>query len=211
MSDESQIRHLPIPPTATVSTLTITDAEVIVPTRTLMSRPRDVISEHRYRAPMTTASAVAAALRDRLPNVADRKLHALLYFAQAHHLAVNHRPLFTERIAVVGDAILTEGAGTPGGGDRLADAALAMVDYVIARYGTLTGLDLSTLALAQEPARDAVAKAGNSRRAVLDLDGMGRAFRQASEHPDGRATPFSSSDLAAAMSATGRDLPTQKT
>lgn len=45
---------------------------------------------------MTSVHDVAAAIRERLPGVGDEKLHALLYYAQGHHLAVFGEPLFAE-------------------------------------------------------------------------------------------------------------------
>jgi uncharacterized phage-associated protein len=45
-----------------------------------------------------SAADVAAEFRRRLPDITDRQLHCLLYFAQGHHLAMFDEPLFRESI-----------------------------------------------------------------------------------------------------------------
>lgn len=53
-----------------------------------------------YSGRMTlSASDVAAALRDRLPGLPTKKLHKLLYYCQAHHLAAFDEPLFSDSIS----------------------------------------------------------------------------------------------------------------
>ena len=44
-----------------------------------------------------SAGAVAAALRERLPNIPAVKLQKLLYYCQGHHLAHFGEPLFSDR------------------------------------------------------------------------------------------------------------------
>jgi uncharacterized phage-associated protein len=45
------------------------------------------------------ARAIAAALRERLPDIGSVKLHKLLYYCQGHHLATFGEPLFSETIS----------------------------------------------------------------------------------------------------------------
>lgn len=48
-------------------------------------------------------AVVAAEIRKRLPGIDDRKLHALLYYCQGHHLAHTGEPMFPETIHAVDD------------------------------------------------------------------------------------------------------------
>jgi uncharacterized phage-associated protein len=104
------------------------------------------------------AADVAAALRDRLPQVPQKKLHKLLYYCQGHHLAAFGTPLFAESISawdmgpVVGSLWKTEHENGPAGERaELDEAALNTVGYVLSRYGKLTGRDLELLTHAEDP------------------------------------------------------------
>lgn len=56
-------------------------------------------TEGRYGRPMTTTvHQVAAALRSELPGLPDSKLRRLLYYCQAHHLALTGQPMFDTHI-----------------------------------------------------------------------------------------------------------------
>lgn len=152
-----------------------------------------------YSPPMRiTANDVAAALRDHITLTRQRKLHALLYFCQGHHLAANDAPLFDERILATEDTVVVEGVDGSTG-RPLGDAALAVVGLVASRYGGLTGLDLSTLATAQKPWRTA-RRAGTT--AVIDQQWIHDWFVAAAQHPDGTATGFPRSHTARAAGAT---------
>jgi uncharacterized phage-associated protein len=114
-----------------------------------------------------SARDVAAALRERLPGVATKKLHKLLYYAQGHHLAVFGGPLFDESISawdmgpVVGSLWYEEKQGhLEADPSRLDECARNTVGYVVSRYGRLTGRDLENLSHAEDPWR----RADTSRR-----------------------------------------------
>ncbi len=104
------------------------------------------------------ASDVAAALRERMPQLPQKKLHKLLYYCQGHHLAALGTPLYVESISawdmgpVVGALWKAEreheDAPEPA---ELDEAALNTVGYVLSRYGKLTGRDLELLSHAEEP------------------------------------------------------------
>ncbi len=107
-----------------------------------------------------TASArdVAAALRERLPGLATKKLHKLLYYCQGHHLAAFDEPLFTESISawdmgpVVGELWKDEKDGVLTGSHlQLSEAELNTVGYVLSRYGGLSGHDLEILTHGETP------------------------------------------------------------
>ncbi len=113
-----------------------------------------------------TASArdVAAAIRERLPEVGKVALHKLLYYCQGHHLATFGVPLFTETISawdrgpVVGALWREERYGhedLPPDEEpqprALTNAELNTVGYVVSRYGALSGKDLENLSHSEAP------------------------------------------------------------
>lgn len=105
-----------------------------------------------------SARDVAAAIRQRLPAVPTKKLHKLLYYAQGHHLAAFHRPLFVESLSafdmgpVVGQLWHAEKNEVPSGAlAELDEAQLNTVGYVLARYGGLSGRDLEILSHGERP------------------------------------------------------------
>jgi uncharacterized phage-associated protein len=114
----------------------------------------------RQYPPAMTVSAhdVAAALRERIPGLPTLKLHKLLYYAQAHHLAATGEPMFGEPVVAwdkgpVVDALWrSERDHEPAPPAReLSDGHLNIVDYVIARYGSLSGADLMHLTHGEDP------------------------------------------------------------
>jgi uncharacterized phage-associated protein len=109
-----------------------------------------------------SAREVAAALRERLPDVGTVKLHKLLYYCQGHHLATFGEPLFAETISawdmgpVVGTLWREErGAAPPEQGEPvsapLGEAELNTIGYVVSRYARLTGKDLENLTHSESP------------------------------------------------------------
>jgi uncharacterized phage-associated protein len=108
------------------------------------------------------ARDVAAAIRRRLPSVGAKKLHKLLYYAQAHHLAAFGQQLFVQSISawdmgpVVG-AFWHEEQTPDDARDAAAldEAGLSTVGYVVSRYGRLTGRDLEVLSRGELPWQDA--------------------------------------------------------
>nr|WP_221374439.1 type II toxin-antitoxin system antitoxin SocA domain-containing protein [Actinoplanes polyasparticus] len=105
-----------------------------------------------------SAHDVAAVLRERLPGLTGLKLHKLLYYTQAHHLAAAGEPLFAESVLawdkgpVVGALWTAEKNGdAPPPRRPLAGGQLNIVDYVVSRYGELTGPDLMHLTHGETP------------------------------------------------------------
>lgn len=119
-----------------------------------------------------SAHDVAAALRQRLPGVPTKKLHKLLYYCQAHHLAAFHTPLFHETISawdmgpVVGTLWYDEKRGDALAPADLGEAELNTIGYVVSRYGALSGRDLENLTHGEEPWRraDRTRRRGESAR-----------------------------------------------
>jgi uncharacterized phage-associated protein len=119
------------------------------------------------------AHDVAAELRRQFPGLPVKKLHKLLYYCQGHHLVGTGEPLFAESLSawdmgpVAGSLWKAEQGGTaPEQARPLADAELNTVQYVVTRYGHLSGLDLEHLTQAESPwqrANEARAPKGSSR------------------------------------------------
>jgi uncharacterized phage-associated protein len=105
-----------------------------------------------------SAHDVAAVLRGRLPGLAKKKLHKLLYYCQGHHLAAFDEPLFTETIAAfdMGPVVpllwREEKSGDlPPLRTDLDESQLNTIGYVISRYGALTGRDLENMSHNESP------------------------------------------------------------
>lgn len=108
------------------------------------------------------AHDVASELRRRLPGLGAVKLHKLLYYCQGWHLAWTGEPMFRESIEawdvgpVVADLWHDEDKGRRASAPvPVDDSARATINYVVARYGQLTGRDLVHLTHAEAPWRDA--------------------------------------------------------
>lgn len=122
-----------------------------------------------------SAHDVAGALREKIPGLATKKLHKLLYYCQGHHLATFGVPLFGESISawdmgpVVGRLWHREKEGAPSPPpEELDEAQLNTIGFVVSRYGQLTGRDLEHLTHSEEPWRranaDRLARASNPIR-----------------------------------------------
>jgi len=104
----------------------------------------------RHLAEMTTsAHDIGGELRRRLPGIGVVKLHKLLYYAQGWHLVQYGEPLFKETIQAWanGPVVASLWADEKHGRSRpalrpLSGEVLATVEYVVARYGRLTGAEL---------------------------------------------------------------------
>lgn len=170
--DESVIRQGQPGGRVTVSgdATTHHDRAVIMPTAALDRRIPDttgpitstvmeIVVPPNYPADMTvSAHDVAAVLRERIPGLTPLKLHKLLYYVQAHHLAAVDKPLFAEAVSawdmgpVVGELWKAEDRGEPAPPRRqLTSGHLNIIDYVISRYGSLHGIDLMHMTHAEDP------------------------------------------------------------
>ena len=105
-----------------------------------------------------SAHDIAAELRKRLPDVPTKKLHKLLYYCQAHHLAVFDSPMFSETVSawamgpVVGQLWWEENNGQVHEAGLVGDeAVLNTVGYVVSRCGALSGKDLEHLTHEEAP------------------------------------------------------------
>ena len=135
-----------------------------------------------------SAKDVAAVVRQRLPDVPSKKLHKLLYYAQGHHLAAFHRPLFVETVSafdmgpVVGQLWWAEkNEGSVPASAELDEAELNTVGYVLARYGGMSGRDLEILSHQEQPWRraDLTREPGGSVR--IERDWMEAYFLEPDE------------------------------
>jgi uncharacterized phage-associated protein len=118
---------------------------------------------HRKRATMAvSAHDVAREIRLRKPDVGTLKLQKLLYYCQGWYLAWTGNALFGEKIEawangpVVADLWHAENKGRPTPAARQLDPrANEIVDYVLARYGSLSGSELKQLTHTEAPWLDA--------------------------------------------------------
>lgn len=128
-----------------------------------------------------SARDVAAILRERIPGLQTKKLHKLLYYCQAHHLAAFDTPLFTEQIVAwdMGPVVsklwgdekyghMPAIAAHPA--RQLDEGELNTIGYVISRYGALSGKDLEDLTHSQAPwkAADALRQATGDRSVRIE-------------------------------------------
>lgn len=128
-----------------------------------------------------SARDVAAILRERIPGLQTKKLHKLLYYCQAHHLAAFDAPLFAEQIVAwdMGPVVSklwgeekhggpTENSDLPRA--QLDEGELNTIGYVISRYGALSGKDLEDLTHSQTPwkAADALRRATGDRSVRIE-------------------------------------------
>jgi uncharacterized phage-associated protein len=116
-----------------------------------------------------SAHDVARELRYRLPALGTLKQHKLCYYAQGWHLAWTGEPLFRERIEawengpVVAELWQDESKARPAPvPESLDEEALMAIDFVVSRYGRLSGRELIQLTHAEAPWNDAVAERGQS-------------------------------------------------
>lgn len=127
-----------------------------------MVRPRSPSTNMRHLPVMpVSAHDVADEFRSQLRDVGVAKLHKLLYYAQGWHLAFTGKPLFREPLKawangpVVADLWADEKheRGRPAR-QELGDRALAAVEFVVERYGHLSGRELIRMTHDEDPWRD---------------------------------------------------------
>lgn len=120
------------------------------------------------------------------------KLHKLLYYVQAHHLASTGEPMFAETVSAwdkgpvvvaLWDAERDASAAPPS--RQLADGQRNVLDYVVSRYGKLSGTDLMHLTRAEDPwlLANQNRPAGGSVR--IRNEWMQDYFRSDAVHDDG--------------------------
>jgi uncharacterized phage-associated protein len=110
---------------------------------------------------VVSAHDVARELRRRLPDVGQVKLHKLLYYCQAWHLIWAGQPLFSEAIEAWANGPMVASLWHTEHEDRaeparqpLTDSHIAVVDYVVGRYGRHSGRALVRLSHTEDPWRD---------------------------------------------------------
>lgn len=130
-----------------------------------------------------SAHDVADAIRARLPGADRLKVHKLLYYCQAWHLTLRGEPLFVEPVKawdsgpVVSALWSAEEHGErPEPPRDLASGQSSVVDYVVGRYGQLSGRDLVALTHHEDPWCDTYAAGRLARNAVISHDAMRRYF-----------------------------------
>ncbi|MFG1921749.1 Panacea domain-containing protein [Cryptosporangium sp. NPDC048952] len=154
----------------------------------------------------TTARDVAAALCERLPGLDAAKMHALLYYAQGHQLAMLGRAMFSDELSAwdrgptVASVWGREKDATDGW-DRLASADLTTIEYVVSRYGGLTAGDLQRLAKAEPPWKIADAARRPGESVPIRLEWL-REFFSTDGSSHAGMSAISSAELAAVLAGT---------
>jgi uncharacterized phage-associated protein len=130
-----------------------------------------------------SAHDVAHEIRSRLPGVDRLKVHKFLYYCQAWHLTWTGEPLFTEPVKawdsgpVVAALWSDEEYGErPEPARALEGEQSSVVDYVVGRYGQLSGRDLVALTHHEDPWRETYAAGRAARNAVISHEAMRRFF-----------------------------------
>ena len=141
---------------------------------------------------MTSAHDVADELRQQLPGIGTLKLHKLLYYAAGWHVTWHDEQLFREPVKawLMGPVVAELWADEQHSNRKkpnpqpLSDQQLATLDFVIDRYGGLSGNQLKEKTHEEAPWRDVSeadvpAEAGGSDE--ITLTAMRAFFR---EDPD---------------------------
>ncbi len=130
-----------------------------------------------------SARDVAFEIRKRQPGVPVKKLHKLLYYCQGWHAGTLGIPLFSEAISawdmgpVVGQLWYAEKQHGPADDvQKLDEAALNTVGFVLSRYGGLSGLELERLTHSEPPWIEADRRRPQHGSQRIELDAMTRYF-----------------------------------
>lgn len=157
-----------------------------------------------------SAHDIAAELRKRLPGVPTKKLHKLLYYCQAHHLAAFDTPIFDETVSawdmgpVVGRLWWEEHNGHAVEAEAVGDeAVLNTVGYVVSRYGALSGKDLEHLTHEETPWVEANEHREPHGRERISRESMRDYFRYADTDEDDPETAAPSPDIREWLSHAG--------
>ena len=110
---------------------------------------------------MLSAHDVVRELRARLPEAGDVKVHKLAYYCQGWSLAWTGRPMFSEPIEAWANGPVLADVWHDEKRKRLLppahepdDGELAVIDYVVGRYGRYTGRELVRKTHLEDPWRD---------------------------------------------------------
>lgn len=148
-----------------------------------------------------SAHVVAAELRRRVPGLGVKKLHKLLYYCQGHHLGSLGEPLFREPVSawdmgpVVGSLWFEERQGLRAEAERLAEAQLNTIGYVVSRYGALSGADLERLTHSEAPWQDADRARRPGASAKISTDALASYFQDAQWDDDEQETLLPDSEV----------------
>lgn len=106
---------------------------------------------------MLSACDVASEIRKRVPGADERKVHLLAYYCQAWHVTWAGETMFDGRIEAGPDGPLVPDLGQDNGlsGNHPGDRQIAVLDYVVSRYGHYAADELVTLARSEDPWLDA--------------------------------------------------------
>jgi uncharacterized phage-associated protein len=153
-----------------------------------------------------SAHDAAAVIRDRLPQAGAVKLHKLLYYCQGHHLATFDEPLFSEAISawdmgpVVSSFRYEDSVGLkPRGEVRMSEAQLNTIEYVVSRYGKMTGRELAIMTHGETPwirANDGRPEHGST---PIKQDWIKEYFKSANTADREDETPFDPAQVAELM------------
>ncbi len=110
---------------------------------------------------MLSAHDVVQELRRRLPDAGDMKIHKLAYYCQGWHVTWLGKPIFEEPIEawdqgpVVADLWHDEKRDRPRPATQnLGDEQLAVINYVVDRYGHHSGSTLKRMTHLEDPWRE---------------------------------------------------------
>jgi uncharacterized phage-associated protein len=139
---------------------------------------------------MLSVHDVARELRQREPHAGDVKIHKLAYYCQGWHLAWTGEPMFPELVEawtngpVVADLWHDEKRDRPRPPAlHPDDAQVAVIDYVLSRYGRHTGRELVRMTHIEDPWRDASEsdESFKSANPPITADALQAWFRQDDE------------------------------
>jgi uncharacterized phage-associated protein len=130
--------------------------------------------DERQGQPEVSAHDVAEALRARVRGAGVVQVHKWLYYCQGWHLALTGRPLFRERIEawangpVVPSVWREERQDVRPESRPLGRDAVVTVDFVVDRYGRLTGKQMIRLTHTEQPWLEASEAGWNEEEITMD-------------------------------------------
>lgn len=149
-------------------------------------------------SPTVSAHDVASAVIDRLGPMDTMRLQKLVYYVQAWHLARTGLPAFNEQIEAWRDGPVvrelfaihrrkfTVTEWSTGSAASLQPELTRTLEWVMGRYGTMSGVQLSRISHAEGPwlvARDSV-QPGEASSAIIALDMIRTYYSRQVESPE---------------------------